>query len=228
MESPLYEPAPAGLKVIETLRFEPDTGFARLALHMDRAERTCAALGFGFERGACLQALGEAVGDAPLRVRLTVDRAGGVVVTTGTLALRDGPWRIALSDQRLRSGDPWLAVKTTRRALYDQTRAAMPDAVDEVIFLNERGEVCEGTISNVFVEQNGKLLTPLQSCGLLPGVLRQELLESGRAVEKVLHREDIKDAATALFVGNSLRGLIRAAPAHGGGRGLTLFQNDQS
>ena len=58
---------------------------------------------------------------------------------------------------------------------------------DEVILLNERGEVCEGTITNVFADVgDGVLVTPALACGLLPGVLRGELLDEGRASEAVL------------------------------------------
>jgi 4-amino-4-deoxychorismate lyase len=56
---------------------------------------------------------------------------------------------------------------------------------------------------------DGVLLTPPLRCGLLPGVLRGELLESGKAKEAMLTEEDLR-RANAIFVGNSLRGLIRA------------------
>ncbi|MGB8622576.1 MAG: aminotransferase class IV, partial [Paracoccaceae bacterium] len=103
----------------------------------------------------------------------------------------------------------WLGVKTTRRALYDAARAALPDGLDELLYLNQRGEVCEGTITNIFFETGQGLLTPPLSCGLLPGVLRAELLAQGRAREAVLRPADL-GTARAVFVGNSLRGLIRA------------------
>ena len=209
MESPLHKLAPAGLKVIETLRFDPAEGFVRLGLHLDRTGRTCATLRFGFDRGACLMALGEAVGDAPARVRMTVDGAGEVAVTVAELAATPEVWKVAVAGERLRSDDPWLQVKTTERGVYDRARAALPDRVDEVIFLNERGEVCEGTITNVFVERDGVLLTPPASCGLLPGILRQELLAAGKAKEAVLRVEDLR-GVDRVFVGNSLRGLIEA------------------
>ena len=66
-------------------------------------------------------------------------------------------------------------------------------------------EVCEGTITNVFVEKDGVLITPPLTCGLLPGVLRQELLENGEAKEAVLTLDDLKKG---FYLGNSLRGLI--------------------
>ncbi len=106
----------------------------------------------------------------------------------------------------------WLGHKTTNRALYDQARAGLPVGIDELIFVNERGEVCEGTITNVFVQEGDRLLTPPLASGLLPGVLRAELLDTGRAVEAVLTLPDLEHAE-AIFCGNSLRGLIRATLA---------------
>lgn len=207
MESPLHEIAPAGLEVIETLGFSPDAGFARLALHVDRCEATCARLQFPFDRAAVLLALGEAVADAPARVRLTVDALGLVAVTAAGLAEAACLWRVGIADERLRSDDPWLQVKTTQRGVYDRARSALPDGIDEMIFLNERDEVCEGTITNIFVERDDVLVTPPMASGLLPGVLRQELLESGKASEGVL---GLNDLAGGFYVGNSLRGMIKA------------------
>ena len=121
-----------------------------------------------------------------------------------------GVWRIAIAQERLSSGDPWLRHKTTRRALYDQARADLPEAVDELVFLNERGELCEGTITSVFVQlRDGRHVTPPLSSGLLPGVLRQDMLDRGKVVEGVVTVDDLRQAR-GITVGNSLRGEIPA------------------
>lgn len=206
MESALHEIAPEGLEVIETLGFTPADGFVRLAAHIDRMEATCERLRFPFERGAVLMALGDAVDDIPARVRVTVNAAGTVAVQIGDV-VPVGRWRVGISDVVLKSDDPWLSVKTTKREIYDTARAGLTE-LDEVLFLNERGEVCEGTITNVFADLGDGLVTPPLSSGCLPGVLRSEMLGSGQAVEGVLTADDLKRAKT-LFVGNSLRGLIR-------------------
>ena len=214
MESPLYEIAPADLRVIETLRYDPgletDGGFCRLPLHLDRAGRTCARLRIAFDRAACEEALSAAVAATPARCRLAIDRAGGLEVTASELEAAPSLWHVAVSTTRLASNDPWLAVKTTQRRLYDAARAGLPQGVDEVIFVNESGDVCEGTITNVFARLGGRLVTPPPSCGLLPGILRQEMLESGDAQERAFGLAELRQAE-AVFVGNSLRGLIPAA-----------------
>ena len=138
MESPLHEIAPDGLEVIETFGYTPKDGFARLGLHLDRAEATCARLKFPFDRGVALQSIGEAVADTPARVRMTVDATGQIKVVAAGLAEAPRLWRISVADIRLNSADLWLVVKTTKREIYDTERAALPNGVDEVIFLNER------------------------------------------------------------------------------------------
>lgn len=207
MESALRDIAPAGLVVIETLGFTPKGGFARLGLHMDRVEQSCARLGIPFDRAETLFQLGSSVDALPARVRMTIDLQGTVGVTTSELTQTPEEWRVVVSKDVVQSNDPWLSIKSSNRALYDQTRANLPEGVDEVLFCNENAVLCEGTITNVFVQRGDVLLTPHVKSGVLPGVLRQELIESGQAIEADLTVDDLNDAVC--FVGNSLRGLIR-------------------
>tara|TARA_R110002094_G_scaffold29093_7_gene42073 strand:- start:1079 stop:1654 length:576 start_codon:yes stop_codon:yes gene_type:complete len=189
------------------LGFTPDDGFVRLAAHIDRMEATCDRLKFPFDRGAVLMALGEAVDAIAARVRMTVNADGKIAVQVGMIVPVDR-WRVGISDVVLKSDNPWLSVKTSERSIYDTARAGLVD-LDEVLFLNERGEVCEGTITNVFADLGDGLVTPPVSCGCLPGVLRGEMLASGDAREGVLTLDDLR-TAKGVFVGNSLRGLIKA------------------
>ena len=73
--------------------------------------------------------------------------------------------------------------------------------------MREDGLVTEGSISNVFVERDGKLLTPPATLGLLPGVLRRQLLDEDRALEAELTLDDL---AQGFFIGNATRGLLSA------------------
>jgi 4-amino-4-deoxychorismate lyase len=206
MESPFRGPLPDRLMLIETFG-RRDGGFVRLAEHLARLERTARALGLAFERAAIDRVLAGVAGDGPLRVRLTLDRQGVPAVQAVPLAPGPAVWTLAIHEDRLDSSDPWLRVKTSARARYDRARAALPAGVDEWLFLNTRGEVCEGTITNLFLRRDGRLLTPPIGSGLLPGVLRGRLLMEG-AREVVLTPEDL--ARGELLVGNSLRGLAPA------------------
>lgn len=153
-------------------------------------------------------ALRQATGPNPARLRLTLDRHGGLVMTASPLPKLHVPWRIALAAQPLDSRDPWLRVKSSRRAAYDHARATLPEGIDEVVFRNERGEVCDGTITTLFFDAGAGLRTPPLACGLLPGVLRAELLANGPCREAMLLAADLH--RVRLWVGNSLRGLIPA------------------
>ncbi|RUW16824.1 hypothetical protein EOA60_32035, partial [Mesorhizobium sp. M1A.F.Ca.IN.020.06.1.1] len=123
----------------------------------------------------------------------------------------DKVWRLQMARVRLDSADMLLRHKTSRRHLYTRARAEyLVTQADEVLLANERGEICEGTITNLFADfGGGVLVTPRLDCGLLPGVLRGELLDEGRAAEAIYTFDDLK-SAQAIFVGNSLRGLIPA------------------
>lgn len=202
MESALRSGAGApGLKLIETLRVGSSP--ARLALHRARMARGAAALGWGFEAAGFDRAV-EVDPSAGLRLRLTLDAAGRFEVTQAPLPQSRPEWRLALAGARLASHDPWLRLKSTNRAAYDAARAALPDGVEEVIFVNERGEVCDGSITTLFFDRGQGLRTPPLSSGLLPGVLRAEL----GCPEELLMAQDLPKVR--LWVGNALRGLIGA------------------
>ena len=108
--------------------------------------------------------------------------------------------------ERLESGNPFLRHKTSKRGWYAraESRIAAGEVYDE-IFLNERGEVCEGSRCNVIIEKNGALYTPPLSCGLLGGVMRRAMLP--RLTEMVLRAEDLF-AADRLYMANSVRGVV--------------------
>ncbi|SMX51044.1 aminotransferase class IV family protein [Actibacterium lipolyticum] len=209
MEDALPENHPADLGVIETLLRDGAGVFQRLDRHMARLARTCEKLRVPLNLEDVHTALHQIRDDAPQRVRILVGADGGVSVTHAAFTVQTHVWKLHWAETRLASDDPWLRVKTTQRQHYDAARAALPDHVDELLFLNERNEVCEGTITNIFAEIDGQLITPPQSSGLLPGVLREELLDHGKAVEGILRPEDLQRAT--LYVGNSLRGLMPAA-----------------
>ena len=73
-----------------------------------------------------------------------------------------------------------------------------------MIFCNEAGEVCDGTITTLFFDRGAGLRTPPLTCGLLPGVLRAEMAPP----EEILLATDLPHVR--LWVGNSLRGLMPA------------------
>ena len=207
MEEPFRASVPDGTQLIETFGWRPEGGAPRWPRHRARFLAAAARLGFPAPEAKIDRAVAAIAGGGALRCRLTLDAQGQVALTTAPAGESPQQWRVGLAAQRLASDDPWLQVKSTQRQLYDQVRADLPDGVDEVLFLNERDELCEGTITNLFVERaDGQRVTPPLYSGVLPGVLREALLQDGWE-EAPLCCADL-DAARAIWVGNSLRGLI--------------------
>ena len=89
---------------------------------------------------------------------------------------------------------------------------AVKDGFDEVVLLNERGEVAECTAANVFAVKNRKIYTPPLSSGCLEGVTRGFLFEIApevgiSVVEQTLRPEDLY-SADEVFVSSTNRNLI--------------------
>ncbi len=197
------------LLVIETLRWPHKDGFVRLDGHLARMETTCAKFGISVDKTDMLSRLAAAVHGSAQRVRLTVGLNGEIKVTSVEIAKTPACWKVMVSEEKTSSGNPWLSIKTNQRAFYDTARKNLPVGIDEMIFINERGEITEGTITNVFVDFGEGLVTPALSCGVLPGILRLEMLEQSICREATILAKDFARAKT-LYIGNSLRGLIRA------------------
>ncbi|MBZ4021353.1 hypothetical protein CKO11_02610 [Rhodobacter sp. TJ_12] len=200
--------APAGLHLIETMRWEPGQGVALLLGHMARLAEGCAALGINCDMWRVEQMIDAVTGAEPLRLRLTVGLDGSADLTQAPLPAPKPMWRVGLARERVASDDPFRRIKSSERGLYDRARADLPKGLDELVFLNERDDIVEGTITNLFLWQDNALLTPPVSAGALPGVLRADLLRTGRAREARLTWDDIMDGR--IYMGNALRGLLPA------------------
>lgn len=203
--------APA-FDLIETMRFAPDSGIALLELHLARMKRSAEILGFAFDRHAVrnqIQALCFEL-DAPARLRLLVARSGASALEAAPLPAPLGePVKVAALPHPIDPGDWRLMHKTSDRGFYDDAlTAAHSMGAAEAVLVRDDGLVTEGSFTNLFVDgQDGALLTPPATLGLLPGVLREHLIADGRAREAQLTLDDLQHG---FWIGNSLRGLMRA------------------
>lgn len=194
-----------GFDLIETMAFDPEAGILLLERHLARMKASAQRFGFSFDRHGVrneLQAATFRLRDAS-RIRLLLARSGAIAI--GIAPMPESPAEpvpVAILPRTVARHDFRLVHKTSRRDLYPKVPQAF-----ETLYVDDEGFLTEGSFTSIFVERGGVLVTPPLSRGLLPGVLRGELLETGRAIEGELRPEDLDGG---FFIGNALRGLVTA------------------
>lgn len=203
LKSQIFKRQPEG--VIETFQRLPDGEIPRANLHKARLKTR-----IGHRAIDAIDHVREAKTGFKSHVRII---ATGKTISHHIthFAELETPLAICLSRYPLKASLQETGFKTTARDFYDGERDRLKAliGIDEVIFLNEAGDLCEGSFTSLFIKLDDALLTPKLTSGLLPGVLRQALIDSGAAKEAKMTLSDLK-RAEAIFVGNSLRGLMPA------------------
>jgi para-aminobenzoate synthetase/4-amino-4-deoxychorismate lyase len=209
----------AQFDLIETMRFNPETGIDLLEMHLERMKASARELGFEFDRHAArnqIQALCFQL-DRASKVRLLSSRRGAMALEASALpdiAEQSGQILSAIAlPIPVDPGDWRLRHKTTDRGFYEEAlEVARHAGADEALLLHDDGLMTEGCTTNIFVERDGVLLTPPAQLGLLPGVLRRSLIETGKAREANLSLDDLAQASATgeLWLGNAVRGLVKA------------------
>ncbi len=196
-------------------------------------ERSAAELGFKFNKEGFNELVTEAEktilkdeschGNTPgnfkmFKVRLTLTREGDMEYEFSPVSpLETLPVRFDISSCHAEDATPLPSHKTTlRRQLNIELERAMKQGLFDTLFVSRAGEITEGTITNLFVDttyhrEDNRLLTPPLVSGLLPGTLRAELIDRGLAREHRVTPAMLK-RARALYLGNSVRGLVPAVP----------------
>ena len=194
-------------RLLETLRFDPEDGYRRLDEHLARLRASAAFFGFAEDEGTIRSALDREAGRFPgrvVRVRLLLDRRGHVETGAAPVSSPGEPVRLAIDrDHPVDPSDVFLFHKTTLRERYEDAAARHPDA-DDVILINDRGEVTETTIATLAVRLDDRWWTPPLAAGLLPGCERAALLEAGSIAERSIRIEDL-EIADGLAVVSSVR-----------------------
>lgn len=189
-------------KLIETVKVECGKPFW-WAEHLNRLKNS--AKHFGFKFNPELETL-KPTQDGMLRILLSKD--GNYSLEYKKL-VRSEVCKVEISPQKVDSRKAFLYHKTTYRPYYEESFKKIVDGkIYDELFFNEKGELSEGARSNVLLKLDGKLYTPPVKCGLLNGVLRQNLLDRGICTEKILYKEDLLHAENIYCI-NSVRGIRR-------------------
>ena len=206
---------PKKFQLIETMLCQPGKGYLLIDEHLKRLENSARYFNFLYKRKDILEALMKLqnnFGPDSYKVRLLLFKDGSIKLEPSLFqSRRDGELKVYLSAKRTQTQEPFLYHKTTCRKIYDQEyKRCRRLGFYDTIFANEKGEITEGAISNIFIRKNGGLYTPPLKCGLLDGVYRRYMLYSGRfpIKEKVLFKEDLINAEE-IYLTNSVRGLVQ-------------------
>lgn len=199
--------------LIETLSWRPDSGFFLLEEHLQRLQDSADYFAFTCDIDAVRQQLTAAVAECfspGCKLRVLLDRAGRLHIETHPLPPpNDHPLRLVLAQAPVDANNHFLYHKTTMRQVYAQARATADPLADDVLLYNQANELTETTIANIVLTLDGRRYTPPVRCGLLPGTLRQNLLESGAIEERILPL-DCLARAEAITLINSVRGQMDA------------------
>ena len=204
-----------GLGAFETIAVEEGRGVL-LSKHLARLTRTARFLDLGEPEARGLTPAWTA---EQLRLHCKPHSVCKILLTRENLVMQTRPntygperyetgFRMDFSAVRRNETSPLVGHKTLNYGdCILEHRAAAAAGMDERIFLNTRGKLAEGTVSNLFLVSGGKLYTPSLDCGLLPGVLREYVcgrcpVEEGEFAPGELERFD------ECFVTNSLMGIM--------------------
>ncbi|WP_337847655.1 aminodeoxychorismate synthase component I [Sphingomonas sp.] len=192
--------------LIETMAFDPVGGIALLERHLERMRASAQAFGIPFDRHGVRNELQAATFRLrhPAKVRLLLSPEGRIAIGTAPMPQAPvDPVTVALARRQVAPRDFRLAHKTSDRRPWPRVAGAW-----ETLYVDDDGYLTEGSFTSLFVPRgDGVLQTPPLSRGILPGVLRAELIASGRAVEAELRPADLRHG---FRLGNAVRGLVSA------------------
>ncbi|MHB1049352.1 MAG: aminodeoxychorismate synthase component I [Bacteroidota bacterium] len=200
--------------LLETILWDKEYIF--LEEHFSRLRDSAEYFGYPFDRTAILTHLNIAAqkfsAGNTYRIRLLVGSDGVPRTETAVLGVKTNSDVIRIAEEHTDSSDRFLYHKTTFRELYNRYRKrADEERIADYIFLNERNEITEGCITNIFIEKNGRLYTPPLSSGTLNGIYRQHMLSTVKnAQEKILTLDDVRHA-DEVYICNSVRGMQKVA-----------------
>lgn len=202
--------------LIESILWEKNKGYFLLGGHLKRLNNSCGyfLIPLDFKelksRLRQLERSLRPINQSRIKVKILVSTEGKIRIQQDNLPEINAPVKVKLNSRKINPRNIFIYHKTTHRSIYDRERQKiLEQGFFETVFTNNRGELTEGTITNIFLLKKGILHTPALESGVLPGVLRENLLNEGRAKETVLFPEDIKKA-DKIYIGNSVRGLLEA------------------
>jgi len=193
--------------LIETMRVGMDGSVFLLDRHLRRLYNSARHFGFACDVDSIRSALKEAaLSQRPACLRLLLTLEGTWRISFGPLPRADSLKFARLASISVSRDDDFLRHKTTKRAVYEVANIGN-DSWTESILSNERGEITESAIANLAIRRLDHWVTPSLECGLLPGTMREELIEMKKVREGIVRVEELV-TGEVIRCFNSVRGVF--------------------
>ncbi len=200
-------------ELLETMKYEAGKVFL-LDEHLERLKSSADFWLFMFDEKKIRKFINKFIKefnpDEKYKLRLTLNKWGKISIEKRELENLPDTIKIIISNKKVNSKDQFKYFKTTNRKLYNEEfQYYNKKGFTEVIFFNEKKQISEGAITNIFIVKNNKIYTPSVNSGILPGVFRKYLLQNNAAIkETFLFKNDLLDS-DEIFITNSVREIIK-------------------
>lgn len=146
------------------------------------------------------------------KLKVLMNKWGGITLIPSDINPLSEDIKVILSPSRIKATNRFQYFKTTERKLYDsELKKYSQEGYSEVIYLNEKDEIAEGSFTNIVIRKGENLFTPPLEAGILNGVYRQYMLDKKLITPKTLFFSDIK-SADEIYLINSVRKIITLSP----------------
>ncbi|MGD8779300.1 MAG: aminodeoxychorismate synthase component I [Ignavibacteria bacterium] len=178
-------------------------------IHFDRLKESAGYFLFNFNRDEIEAEVGNYLDELSelkrYKMKLLLSKWGDIKIKAEEIKEEKKILKITVSNNRIDSQNKFQYFKTTNRKMYDNDLNKYKEqGYDEVIYLNEKNELTEGAITNIFLQKKGEWFTPKTDCGLLEGCYRKYFIQKNNVTEKELLLADILQSDKMILT-NSVR-----------------------
>lgn len=206
----LLKPTP-NFEIFETAKIE-NNQVLFLDEHLDRMRLAAEFFLFNYDESKIVKRIKRILNASKgksKRLKIILNKTGLIKIEIGDIPKKVSKVKVIVSLNTVNSTNVFQYFKTTQRKLYDkETKEYSRKGFFDVIYLNEKSEVTEGAITNIFIKKEDVIITPPISSGLLNGVYRKYFLRKNADIkERKIFLSDLI-YADQIILTNSLRGEV--------------------
>lgn len=199
-------------EIFETMKFE-NGEIKFLDEHLHRMKSAASYFLFKFSKKKIRKELQNKISELDSsqakKIRLSLNKWGILKFDLSDIPIIKKNIKIIISPNKINSSDNFRRFKTTNRKMYDEEYEKYNSkGFYEIIYLNEKNEITEGSRTNIFLNDGNIWSTPSLDSGALPGIFRQQFIhQCPETLEKILRVEDLFNAKELLLT-NAIRGKL--------------------